>query len=83
MVKDVFYISELFVQFNELDSGCMAMVMVRSHTVCKPKLSYSHDEEHFERVRDWEVGEETTRFLGLLRLSGDPLTTLALLAIFD
>jgi len=46
MVKDVFYINELFVQFNELDSRWMAMVPVGSHLVCKPKLRrYSHNEE--------------------------------------
>jgi hypothetical protein len=55
MVKDVFNINELFVQFNELDSRLMGMV--RSHLVCKPKLRYSHDEELSQTSNMWERGE--------------------------
>jgi len=45
MVKDVFYIRELFVQFKELDGRCMVVVMMRSKMVCNPKLRCtSHDE---------------------------------------
>ena len=65
MVKDVFYINELFVQFNELDSRCMAMVIVRSHLVRNPKLSYSHDEGK-------SLGNYPY-FLGFLKVFGRPL----------
>ena len=55
MVKDVFYVSELFVQFNELDSRG-TMVEVRSHTVCNPKLRNSHDEELVQILRVCDGG---------------------------
>jgi len=46
MVKDVFYINELIVQFKELDGRCMLVVMVRSKMVRNPKLRCtSHDEK--------------------------------------
>jgi hypothetical protein len=55
MIKDVFQIAELLVQFNELDSRCMGTA--RSQLVCKPKLCSGHDEDlFFELIRRRELG---------------------------
>ena len=77
MVKDVFNIGELFVQLNELNGGCMAVMQMRSHCVCNPKVRNSHDENLFQtlkvRGKVWENRSYFLAFKGFRETLRRPL----------